>query len=157
ELPQDQARVCPQTIGKHTQEKCKTRGPKRIPTSPLWSSSLYSNKLLSPLSKPKTSFLSLARGLVFSQVALRFLKASEGRPTINPLVYFNLYRGRLGRSGLKNNTFCILLRILHCLLPDMLAGLSINAVSGNTCNLGWAPWPNDFVTMEKVSSSSNVN
>ncbi|GBO10887.1 hypothetical protein AVEN_205276-1 [Araneus ventricosus] len=139
ELPQDQARICPQTIRNSTLEKCEPRSPKGIHTRPLWSSSLFSNKLRSSLAKPKTTFLSLARGLVFSQVHFVFSKLQRvARPSIK-LVYCNLHRGLLGRSGLKNNIFCILLRILHCLLPDMLAGLSINAASGNACNLGWAP------------------
>ncbi|GBM59148.1 hypothetical protein AVEN_255682-1 [Araneus ventricosus] len=52
------------------------------------------------LLKPKTTFLSLARGLVISQVVFHFTKLQKvARPSII-LVYCNLHKGRFGNPGL---------------------------------------------------------
>ncbi|GBN84321.1 hypothetical protein AVEN_215602-1 [Araneus ventricosus] len=56
-----------------------------------------------------------------------FLKASEGHPTINHPGLLQPLPRAVWQPGLKNISFCILLRIRHCSLPDMLASLTINA------------------------------
>ncbi|GBN63722.1 hypothetical protein AVEN_162893-1 [Araneus ventricosus] len=130
ELPQDQARGPGLSAKKYSIPLGRNASwdPKRILTRPLWSSCPQSNNNRSPLKTKDHLFINRSRsGLQPGGISFSKLQ-KVARPSITP-VYCNLHKGRFVNPGLKNITFCILLRIRHCPLPDMLASLSINARS----------------------------
>ncbi|GBN63504.1 hypothetical protein AVEN_140163-1 [Araneus ventricosus] len=144
---------------------------------PLWSSCPQSNNNRSPLKTQDHLFIDHSRsGLQPGGISFSKLQ-KVGRPSITP-VYFNLHKGRFVNPGLKNITFCILLRIRQCSLPDMLASLSINARSlvppapgmisvtkrfivlshtDNICNPGWSQQIGDFIALPYPSNDTKLS
>ncbi|GBN82233.1 hypothetical protein AVEN_157642-1 [Araneus ventricosus] len=147
-------------------EKCKL-GSKKNPRETTLVFIPHSNNNQSPLKTQDHLFI-YRSGSGVQPGGISFSKLQKvARPSIT-LVYYNLHKGRFANPGLKNITFCILLRIQHCPVPDILARLSINAgplvppapgmVSvtkqfivlsqiDNICNLGRSQRIGDFITL----------
>ncbi|GBN25561.1 hypothetical protein AVEN_230091-1 [Araneus ventricosus] len=73
------------------------------------------------LSKPNSTFF------ISPKVCLTFNKAFKIRDHHSSLL-FHLSQSQFRRPSLTKLTFCILLRVLHCPVPDTLATLPLNDV-----------------------------